>query len=503
MSERRFLQCPAPAAPRWLACALVASIASFVPQAGRAETESSVVASADPGRRPAVPIVPAATRAAFDALGEWVRKQSGQLSAHVVDLETGETLLSDGAERPLNPASNMKLVTAAVLLDQLGPSYEFQTGLYGKVQGTSAQKIVLRGRGDPSLTESDLWRLANALANTGVRTIEELLVDQSAFDDEYVPPAFEQQPDEWAPFRAPISAVALNRNAVVLNVAPTRADEPARVWFEPLGIVEVQGSVLTAPTGKGERVQWTSRSEAGTLQALLGGHVAEGLPRQRFSRRLDDPRLAPGQNLKVLLERLGITVGRVALGGADVESRISYTSSAPLVDLLRDVGKNSDNFYAEMLFKVLAQKAGAQPLTSAAAAEVTQRWLAALGPLPAGTRVSNGSGLFDANRLSATTLTRLLAKSYEDPRLRHDFVSHLAIGGIDGTMRSRFTTRADGRRIRAKTGSLRGAVTLSGYVLRSGTRAPIVFSLLVNGIEGQHAITRRRIDAVVSALADH
>src|SRR5690606_38066936 len=101
--------------------------------------------------------------------------------------------------------------------------------VYGTVRDDAIERLVLRGHGDPSLEEHGLWRLAHALKSRGVRRVDSLLVDQSFFDDQFVPPAFDQQPDEWSAFRAPISAIALARNTVTLNVIPRRANTEARV----------------------------------------------------------------------------------------------------------------------------------------------------------------------------------------------------------------------------------------------------------------------------------
>src|SRR5690606_3060998 len=99
------------------------------------------------------------------------------------------------------PASNMKLITAAVTLARLGSEYRFSTGLYGEISAGKVDPLVLRGHGDPSLGTEDLWEIGRALAHLGVTEVGSILVDQSRFDDQFVPPAFEQQPNEWAGFR--------------------------------------------------------------------------------------------------------------------------------------------------------------------------------------------------------------------------------------------------------------------------------------------------------------
>jgi D-alanyl-D-alanine carboxypeptidase/D-alanyl-D-alanine-endopeptidase (penicillin-binding protein 4) len=84
----------------------------------------------------------------------------------------------------------------------------------------------------------------------GIRKVDgDILVDQRYFDDQTTPPAFEQQPNEWAAFRAPVSAVALNGNTITLSIRPTTAGQPATAWFDPPGFVDSEGSVKTAWTG--------------------------------------------------------------------------------------------------------------------------------------------------------------------------------------------------------------------------------------------------------------
>ena len=430
------------------------------------------------------------------SLATWVQQKGGTLSAHFLDLETG---LETGAHqtRAVNPASNMKIVTAVLALDKRGSNYSYRTALHGKIGADGvAPTLVLRGDGDPSLTEPDLWRLANALVGRGLKRVDALLVDQSAFDDQFVPPAFEQQPNEWAAFRAPVSAIAVARNTITLNVLDQAPGSPARVWFEPDGVTTLNGSIETVARGKGQNIQLSlSHDKANGLTAQVGGYIAAGLGRQQFSKRVEDPRLVPGLVLAAALKRLGVAVRNVTLGTSHGQPRLTYIASPPLEQLLAAVGKRSDNFSAEMIFKSLSAH-GSTPATTPASADMAMRWLADISSLPTETQVRNGSGLFDANRLSAATLVAVLRFAYSEAHLRHSVISQLAVGGSDGTLAQRFRSTAG--LIRAKTGTLNSTIALSGYVLRGGRRAPIAFSILVNGISGHHAELRKRIDAVVN-----
>lgn len=396
----------------------------------------------------------------------------------------------------------MKVVTAAFALAKLGPTFTYRTALFGHIDANgSAAKLVLRGDGDPTLTEADLWRLANTLRNRGVKRIESLLVDQSAFDAQTVPPAFEQQPNEWASFRAPVSAIAVERNSVTLNVLPQTEGAPARVWFEPAGAVQLQGTIQTVARGRGQNVQLSLAPHPdGQLGATVGGHIAVGTGRQRFPKRVDEPNLIAGYVLAHALRDLGITVERVEMGVVRDLPLVSYITSEPLSEVLSALGKYSDNFSAEMVFKSLS--AAPNGVASfAASAALTQTWLAERAPVPTGTRVVNGSGLFDANRLSASTLVAVLEDAYEDPRRRDAMLAQLSTGGADGTLANRFTGPGVKGRVRAKTGTLDTALSLSGYLLRTGTAPPLVFSLIVNGVSGKHADVRRQFDAVINDLA--
>jgi D-alanyl-D-alanine carboxypeptidase/D-alanyl-D-alanine-endopeptidase (penicillin-binding protein 4) len=221
----------------------------------------------------------------------------------------------------------------------------------------------------------------------------------------------------------------------------------------------------------------------------------------RFVRRVGDPRVLPGKVLSVLLGQLGVKVsGKVRNEPRQGGERLAYLTSDPLPVLLRQLGKHSDNFYAETIFKSLAGDDPKHPASSEGAAKLVLEWLNEAGLSDKRTKVTNGSGLFNANRLSAELLAGLLSKVYKDPKVATDFVAQLAIGGRDGTLRSRFRGKDVAGRVRAKTGTLRSVDTLGGYAYTDEASLPRVFVVLVNGIDGRHAAVRREIDRAVSAL---
>ncbi len=490
---------------RVLARASLAALTTVLAFAARAIAQAapSPPPSAASSLPPATSTVPPNSLSAqLEELGAWVTAGKGHLGAAIVDVATGKTLAAYDEHRPMNPASNTKILTAAAALDRFGPDYRFSTGIYGKITDGVVAPLVLRGNGDPSLSMDNLWELARALKALGAHRVVHVLVDQSYFDANFVPPAFASQPNEWAPFRAPVSAVSLDENSVTLTVVPGRAGEPAAAWFDPPGFVDVHGAVTTRANAPNDAVRLSLFPDRARLRAELGGSIGEGTPRVRFSKRVEDPRLFGGYALAEILRLSGVEVtGGVDLGGESAHARLAYVESEPLAVLVRKLGKDSDNFYAETLFKALGAFRKSAPLRSEDGAEAVLEWMKGVGAFEPGTRLTNGSGLFDANLVTAMSLATALRVAYSSPRIGPDFAAQLAVGGVDGTLHSRFKKEADRRVVRAKTGTLDRVIALSGYVLSPPGQSPIAFSFLADGVAGRHTEVRDKMDACVESIA--
>jgi D-alanyl-D-alanine carboxypeptidase/D-alanyl-D-alanine-endopeptidase (penicillin-binding protein 4) len=438
----------------------------------------------------------------FEDLERWTEKNGGALHAALADATTGVELCGIRSAVVENPASNQKLITAAAALHYLGPDFTYRTGLFGKLENGTVPKLVIRGEGDPSLSSSALGAMVKTLLSRGVRAVREILVDQSAFDDQFVPPAFDQQPGEWSAFRAPISAVAVDGNATTFCVEATKRGEPARVWFEPLGFVEIDGGVATVGADSKGYPRLTLKGKGDRLLAKVAGMIPERGEKVRWRKRVDDPRSYAGYVLKRLLEEHGVAVeGGVAQGGANEHRELASHRSAPLSELLHELGKKSDNFYSEMILKTLGMKLLGRPGKSAGGAEALTAFLQQMGAWDGGTLQSNGSGLYDANRVSPRSLTRVLWHTLANPKLGPGFLNQLAVGGVDGTLKGRFHSLRDQRSVLAKTGTLRSVVSLSGYVFGPDRSTPLAFSFIVSGIAGRQPEVRKRIDKIVESLA--
>ncbi len=221
----------------------------------------------------------------------------------VQNATTSERLYSLAPQTPRNPASNMKLVTAATALAELGADYRLRTTLSGDIGADGGVPVlVLKGEGDPSLTFADLLSLARRLTDFGVRRVDNIVVDGSAFDDQILPPAFDQQPGEVASFRAPVAAVSVDRNAYELRIAPGPAESaPANVILRCPDYFEIESTLVTTGSGS-PKVLADQRPSGDKMLLRLSGSVPLGIRGAAYERRVESPLPYAGYCLKAAMK---------------------------------------------------------------------------------------------------------------------------------------------------------------------------------------------------------
>ena len=423
----------------------------------------------------------------------------------VIDVETGRPVFQYHAERPMNPASNQKLVTAYAALQALGPQFTMRTAVHGNTEGDAVVGgLSLRGFGAPDLTYGRLAELARAVRDRGVRRVDRVIVDATYFDDQILPAAFDQQPNEVAAFRAPVSAVAVNRNAYVLRVLPGDAvGDPAHVRLLGADYFDLTNRITTAEPGQ-LNVIADQRGAGERMTLRLSGRVPLGIRGVSYRRRIENPLPWAGHVFREALIAEGVRVsGGVSVGSTPSGAPLlTSIESAPVAQLIHSLGKWSDNFVAEMLFKVMGAEAH-RPGRGEDGVRVVRSQLEAAGVDLDGLTIVNGSGLFEGNRIAPQQLATLLRHAYRDPAIRTEYISSLAVGGVDGTLRRRMRDLPAPRCVRAKTGTLAAVIGLSGYVLGPEPERAYAFSFLANDVRGQQHASRQLADAIATELANH
>ncbi len=447
--------------------------------------------------------------ASIDATIAAARVPNGRFGVFVVEASTGAVVFEHDADLSLNPASNAKLLTAAAALSILGPERRFTTDLHGALRdGVVRGPIVLRGGGDPSLRAADLFDLARQLRLAGARQVDGgVVVDDAALGAEHLPPAFDQQPRETATFRAAVGAASVDENAIMVYARPGASPgAPAFVNVTPEGYLDVENSLATSDHGTAVSIDLAPAS-GGRERVHIAGTIAVGAPAATYRRRLDNPSLAAGFAMRSALAAAGIRVRgavRVEAGAARGVARLARHESRPLSALLYEVGKESNNFYAETILLALAAEpapgVAPAPVTFARGVERLVDWARRAGVRPEGLVVRNGSGLYDAERFTARQVTQILRAAWRDAATRDEYLAQLAVGGHDGTLRNRLHVRGDEPVVRAKTGTLDDVVALSGYVLDADPARALIFSVLANGVRGQAPAARELADEIVTRL---
>jgi D-alanyl-D-alanine carboxypeptidase/D-alanyl-D-alanine-endopeptidase (penicillin-binding protein 4) len=426
---------------------------------------------------------------------------SAHVGIQVVSLVDGTVVFSRNADDLLNPASNVKLVTAAAALFRLGPDWRFETefSLDGSV--SERPRLYVRGKGDPVMTTERLYQVAGELKHLGLREISDIVLDDTWFDAERIAPGFEQETTD-RPYTAPTGALSLNANAVGIYVRSAGAGVRPAVEIDPASeyFTLVNNAVGTA--SRARRASVSSEADGDRQRIVVRGTVPS-TGEYVVWKRIDQPPLYYGHTLKMLLEQRGVRVrGKVKLGTVPERVRLVYVAQSETFDLvLKRMNKTSSNFVAEQLMKTLGAEARGAPGTTAKGVQAAEDFLEREVGIPRGSYLlRNGSGINDTNRFSAAQLARLVKTMAERFPLSPEYLSSMPIGGKDGTLRWRFEGNEVAGRLRAKTGTLENVSALGGVVLSAGGE-PFAFSILVNDFSGRSAPVVQTIDAVGTALA--
>jgi D-alanyl-D-alanine carboxypeptidase/D-alanyl-D-alanine-endopeptidase (penicillin-binding protein 4) len=425
--------------------------------------------------------------------------------AIVVSLDTGDTLFALSPDSALAPASNLKLLTTAAALRVLGPDYRFRTYLLtdGTVSdGVVDGDLVLYGTGDPGMSDrfyrrkdDAFHRLVDQLAEQGIHTIEGDLVGDASF---FSGPL---RPQGWDPrdlndhFTGAVSALSFNENVVSYRVVPGAPGEPPTVSTVP----PVSGMELV---NSAETVTGEARPRLAILRddpldpVRVEGRIVAGTRDVWREMTVSVPARFTAENFRLALEARGITVRgelRVVddaessiLGGTEVTAP-AYGSrrarvlarhvSEPLSAYLEVINHQSNNLFAEVVFRSVGRAATGEGSTDGSARAV-RATLADIGVNVEGLVQMDGSGLSGDNRVSASTFVSVLGRMAETPQW-NDYWASLPEAGQRRGLGRMYSTAAAGN-LRAKTGTIEGVSSLSGMV-RSSDGERLAFSLLVNG----------------------
>lgn len=429
---------------------------------------------------------------------------SSRVGLQVLSLDSGKTLYSHNVSELLNPASNVKLVTAAAALHKLGPEYRFPTEFWCSGQrASSCGTLYIKGHGDPMLYTERVYGIANQLLALGLAQVSDIVVDDTWFDEFRGGPGWDQENVD-RPYLAPAGALSINHNAVAIHILPaSTVNRAPQIRTNPASAFFRIENNLRSVTARSRRYLVPSSIPDGNHQRIrVTGRLPVGSEPLVFYRKIDNPPFYAGETFKTILQERGIAVkGRVRLGVTPDDASLLYTAWSPsLAEVVRELNKYSNNFIAEQLIKTLGAEFRGAPGSWEKGISVVEEVLAEMGIMRGSYVMKNGSGLNDINRFSAAQLAHLLKVVWERASYFPEFAASLGIAAKDGTLRSRLDgTQAQGL-LRGKTGTLQNVSALSGYV-RSPRNERLAYVILVNDFSGPHHPVVGSIDLAAANIA--
>lgn len=452
---------------------------------------------------------------------------AGMWGVKIASVDSGKVLFEHNAQKLFSPASNSKLYTVALALDRLGEDYRIKTSLYARQRPTASGilkgDLIVYGRGDPTINArvhgGDIYQalqpLVSALTNAGVKRITGDLVG----DDSFI-----QGPEfgsGWAwddmgyYYGAEISALTINDNTLELLALPgERVGAPCRLSVNPATTFLVLSN-RTETVEQGGRRRITLFRPLDQNVVYISGQLPLGDAVYKDDLTFHNPAGLFVSFLKAALARQGIKVsGKLrTVNWLDPEKakpsdlvELGAVESLPMREIAREVQKPSQNLYTDLLLahvgetKRTAQTRGSETSEDLGIAELS-RFLAETGVRKGDVFFEEGSGL-SRNNLTTPNASVALLTYMSRHKAAQAYLDALPIAGVDGTLKNRMKGTPAAGNVRAKTGTLRWANSLSGFVTTAGGER-LVFSIMLNRYHNANpnVSARSELDAIAILLA--
>lgn len=340
------------------------------------------------------------------------------------------------------PASNTKIITAASALEFLGKDYQFETSLFidGKIiEEKLVGNLYLRGSGDPSLTDKEIEYMFNSLIKMGINEIDgTIFIDDTAFDNQ--------------PF---CSGIFL--------------DDIGRLWNEPVSALLVNRKPINI--------------NGASNFSCINGQTLRNFTFDIVS------------FLSVLLEKKHCKWNKQVefFKTPDTATLCVTHKSKPVSTMLHHTMKKSDNLYTDCLFKRIGAQLYGEPGSWQNGISATKMFLTKKVGIDSNEFIiEDGSGKSRYNNISPHSISTIL-KWISTQAYSSLFIQSLPIANIDGTLKKRMSQITS--KVKAKTGSLPGVSSLSGYIdIKDDI---LIFSILINGFIQTESMSRLHIKTYI------
>jgi serine-type D-Ala-D-Ala carboxypeptidase/endopeptidase (penicillin-binding protein 4) len=435
------------------------------------------------------------------------------LGIHAIRLSDGLTVLSHRPNQSMQPASSLKVLTAIAGLEQLGPTYRARTELRAAgnvINGVLEGDLVLRGMGDLDLDWESFRKMLQNLRYKGIQRIRgDLIIDRNWYRPAR-PDLGEPPFDETPEFRYNVipDALMLNSNLVQLDMDSDASGVSVRMIPALHGVEVVTQMTMIDRVCRDWEDGWqlpaVEKAADGNIRIILKGNYPRNCSASTSINVLDRTDLAARMFRSLWTSLGGIFEGTTREGTMPAETKVlADHRSRTLAEFVRDINKRSDNPITRMLYLALAESAPgyreSADLTANRSEQVVREWMKQNRIDDRGLVLENGSGLSRSERVTPAQLAAILRVASQS-RWAPEFMASLPIIGIDGAMRLRLHQTPAAQRGRFKTGSLRNALSVAGFVPDANNEMCIVVAIL-NHENMTGGVGRPILDAVIDAVA--
>ncbi|MGM9966522.1 MAG: D-alanyl-D-alanine carboxypeptidase/D-alanyl-D-alanine-endopeptidase [Rummeliibacillus sp.] len=425
--------------------------------------------------------------------------------------DKGKIIYGLNGNQKQKPASNMKLLTSAAALNVLGQNYRFKTSIYanGKVKnGVLKGDLYLQGKGDPTFNKEDLERFVSSIAAQGIKRIDgRIVADDFWFDQDLLTPGIAKE-DESYYYAAPITALTTSPNSdydsgtIIVEAKGDKVGKKPSLTITPeLGdlVIENKGKTVEA----NEPNTLTIERQFRTNKIVVSGNLPINKSLKEWV-TVQNPTTHTLTMFKNLLKQNHIQYSKDKLYRAKTPKSaklIAQKQSAPLSQLMIPYMKLSNNGIADILVKTMG-KVKMQKGSTEAGLKVLRQYAKSRQLNIEEWIFEDGSGMSHSNRVSSNNLTELLFIVQKENWFSTYFNSLPVAANsermVGGTLRNRLKSPLTAEKVFAKTGSLTGVNTLSGYIIGSSGKN-FTFSILVQNKSG----TISAIDEIVEVMAEN
>ena len=467
--------------------------------------------------RPTDRLCPAQLQQEVEKIAKSPKLQASRVGVFVQTKAPNPQILANlDGDRYFTPSSNVKLFTTAIALKTLGADYRFATRLMSRnlpnAQGELENGLWLVGSGDPSFSSATgLKSLVTQLKNKGVRRINGGIWTLTARKGAEISGTWEWQ-DLQEYYAAIASPFTINENALNWTIKATQIGKPAIFEWENPALakdwrVDNQAITITADAEYAlPEYELKVVRPYGQKLLIITGQIPENSQPELGGVAIPDPEANFLSLLRQELARQNIEIAPTT-DMSNISKKLppiqdlAIALSPPLSELIATTNKDSNNLYAELLLRALGDRL--HEITPDDSVNgglmMIKKYLQSVNIPAEAVSLVDGSGLSRHNLVTPRAIARLLASVASDRTIDAQFHQSLAIAGVDGTLTNRFKyTFAEGL-IQAKTGTLTGAIALSGYVSPKKYR-DIIFSIMINNSNLRSRELQQYVDAIAVLL---